>query len=426
ASPVEQSLIAALATRYEDPPPADRALLDLAYAEAMRAARELHPRDADVAALTAEALMDLHPWDFYAPDGRPKPWTPELLEVIQAALALAPNHPMGNHLWIHAIEASNDPAQAKAAADLLRTLQPGLGHMVHMPSHIDVRTGEWEQALEANKRAIVADANYRSVAPELGFYALSIAHHRHMYAWAAMMSGRGAQAQRAVTQLVDALPASFRTQSPALVDAWYALPLEVLMRFGKWDEILAFPEPDEDLPASRALRHAARGVAFAARADVASARHEQQQFEQARARVPADFVRGQNPVSSLNEIASHLLAGEILYRDHQEEAGLAELRKAVEAEDLLRYDEPPDWIQPTRHALGAALTQSRKYQEAEAVFREDLRRTPRNGWALFGLARALRLQGKNAEAQKVEQQFGEVWSKADVQLQSACLSQAGR
>ena len=181
-----------------------------------------------------------------------------------------------------------------------------------------------------------------------------------------------------------------------------------------------------DLPASRALRHAARGVAFAAKDALAKAKEEQQLFEATRAKVPADFAMGQNPMSSINEIAAHLLAGEILYREKQEDAGIAELRKAVEAEDRLKYDEPPDWILPTRHALGAALTQSKKYKEAEAVFREDLRRIPGNGWSLFGLGRALRLQGNNAEADKVDGQFKEVWSKADLQLQSACMCQSGR
>jgi tetratricopeptide (TPR) repeat protein len=306
ATEVEQALITALGRRYAEPQPEDRTPLDVAYAAAMRGVRDAYPKDADVVALTAEALMNLHPWDYYAADGTAKSWTPEILEVTQAALALAPKHPMANHIWIHAVEASSDPGRALGAADLLRDLQPGLGHMVHMPSHIDVRTGQWAK---------------------------------------------------------DQLP---------------------------------------------------------------QAREEQKMFEAARTKVPTDRVMGQNPVAMLNEIASHLLAGEILYREKKEAAAFDELRKAVEAEDRLRYNEPPDWVQPTRHALGAALTRSKKYKEAEAVFREDLRRVPGNGWALFGLARALRMQGKHAEAERFDQQFKAVWSKADVQLESACMCQAGR
>ncbi|MDP2276154.1 MAG: hypothetical protein Q8K32_35750 [Archangium sp.] len=426
ATPVEQALITALAARYADPPPADRAGLDAAYAEAMRGVHRAFPTDADVVALTAEALMDLHPWDLYLNDNTAKPWTAEIVEVTRAALALAPRHPMANHLLIHALEGSADPQQAQGAADLLRTLQPGLGHMVHMPSHIDVRTGQWVAAIEANRRAIEADEAYRARAPEQGFYALYMAHNHQMLAFAAMMTGRSQEAIAAMNQMVAQIPPGFRAQAPAFVDAYFALPLEVLMRFGKWEEILATPEFGEDLPASRALRQAARGVAFAATGRLTEARAAQQAFEVARGLVPAEYVMGQNPVSAINEVAGRLLEGEILYAEGKEAAGLAALRGAVEAEDRLKYDEPPDWLQPTRHALGAALNRSRKHAEAEKVFREDLRRTPDNGWALFGLSQALEAQGQREEARATTERFTRIWEKADLSLNTACLCQSGR
>ncbi len=425
ATAVEQALIAALAKRYVEPQPEDRRPLDIAYAEAMRGVRQAFPGDADVVALTAEALMTLHPWDYYTLEGAPLEWTPEIVDVTAAALALNPRHPLANHVYIHAVEASREPARAQAAADRLRDLQPGLGHMVHMPSHIDVRTGQWEKAIVANQRAIEADARYQKLVPRQGFYAVYMAHNHHMLAYAAMMTGRSAVALSMIQALVDGIPPEFRKEAAPLVDGMYALPLEVQMRFGKWDEILAAPDFGEDLPASRALRHAARSIAFAAKGDVPSARQAQQAFEAARKLVPHEHVMGLNPMSALNDLVSHLVEGELLYREKKQDLGLAELRRAVELEDRLRYSEPPDWIQPTRHALGAALTQSKKYPEAEAVFREDLRRQPNNGWALFGLARALKLQGKAAEAAKMEKQFNEVWKHADLKLNSACLCQPG-
>ncbi len=425
ASPVEQALIAALDTRYTFPQPADRGPLDVAYAEVMRSVRKAFPADADVAALTAEALMDLHPWDLYEQDGRPKAWTNEIVATTETALALDPRNPLANHLYVHAVEGSSDPARGARAADLLRDLQPGLGHMVHMPSHIDVRTGQWDKAVEANRRAIEADRRYTGLVPQQGFYALYMIHNHQMLAYAALMSGRSAEALAAAREMVKGIPADFRKSATPVIDGYTALPLEVLLRFGRWDEILAEPDLGDDLPASRTLRHAARGIAFSARGDLLHARDEQSGFEAARALVPPSFAMGQNPVSNVLAIAGHLLAGELLFSEGHERKGIEELRRAVAAEDSLRYDEPPAWVQPVRHALGAALTRSRRYREAEAVFREDLRRVPGNGWSLYGLARVLRLQGKTREAATSEQRFAQAWEHADVQIRAACFCLQG-
>jgi tetratricopeptide (TPR) repeat protein len=421
----DRALIEALGARYAEPQPEDRAPLDRAYADAMRGAWETHPRDADIGALFAEALMDLRPWDLWTPEGQAQPGTDEVLRTLEAVQALAPDHPLALHLYIHALEMSPEPGKADAAADRLRDLTPGLAHLVHMPSHIDVRRGRWTRAIVANDKAVEADRRYNEQVPRQGFYGLYISHNYHMRAYAAMMIGRSAEALEAIDRMVARMPEDWKKEYADIADGFTAMPLEVRMRFGKWDQVLAAPEPPEHLPIARALRLYARGVALAAQGKTAEARAEQKTFETARAAVPATAFFGNNAAANLLEVAAAMLEGEIDYREGKVDAGLAALRRAVEAEDRLRYDEPPDWILPVRHALGAALLQSGRHAEAEAVFREDLRRLPDNGWSLFGIGRALRLQGKAAEAAEFESRFKEIWAGADIGLKSACFCQPG-
>jgi tetratricopeptide (TPR) repeat protein len=424
ASSVEKALIEALSFRYADPQPEDRKPLEQAYADAMRKVWAAYPKDADVGALTAEAIADLRPWDQWQPDGTPQPGTEELVATVEATLALDPKHPLANHLMIHAVEASPHPERADAAADTLRDLQPGLGHLVHMPSHVDVRTGRWQQAVTANAKAIEADRRYTARAPEQGFYRLYMAHNHHMLTYGAMMIGQKALALRTIREMVADIPLEFFRQN-AFADGFMAMPLEVLMRFGDWDAILAEPAFPDFVPISCALQHYARAVAYAAKDDIASAEKEQAAFLAARARVPADAFFGNNTGSDVLDVAEYLMRGEILYLKGEVEPGLAAMREAVAREDKLRYDEPPSWIQPVRHAYGAALLQSGRFAEAEAVFRADLAKLPENGWGLFGLERALRLQKKTAEADAVAKRFDAVWSKADVKIKSACLCLPG-
>jgi tetratricopeptide (TPR) repeat protein len=425
ASPVERALIDALASRYAWPQPEDRKPLELAYAEAMRAVWRAHPRDADVGALFAESLADLRPWDLWTPDGKPQPGTEELVATLEVVLGLDPKHPLANHLLIHAVEASPHPEKADRAADALRDLQPGLGHMVHMPSHIDVRRGRWQKAIDANAKAIEADRRYnaRSRRPQ-GFYRLYMAHNHHMLAYGAMMSGQSALALKTIREMVADIPLDF-LRSNAWADGFLAMPLEVLMRFGRWDEILAEPAFPDFVPISRALRHYARAVAYAAKGDVPAARKERATFLEARARVPKEATFGNNSGSDILDVAGHLMEGEILYRSGKADEGIAALREAVVREDKLRYDEPPDWIQPVRHALGAALLQAGRFAEAETVFREDLSKLKDNGWGLYGLSRALALQTKKAEAAAAEKAFDAVWKQADLKIKSPCLCLPG-
>ncbi|MDX1968118.1 MAG: hypothetical protein SFV23_13165 [Planctomycetaceae bacterium] len=426
ASPVEQSLIEALSKRYHDPPPEDRRPLDVAYAAAMRRVWEQFPDDADVGALFAESLMDLWPWDLWSADGQPRDDTAEVLTTLERVLALSPNHPLALHLYIHALEASPSPDRAAGAADRLRNLQPGLGHMVHMPSHIDVRLGRWQQAIAANEKAIVADARYRALSPDQDFYRLYMAHNHHMLAFAAMMQGQQARSTAAIRQMLDEIPEDWLQKNALFADGMFAMPYELHIRFGRWDEMLAEAEPRAILPIARTLRRYARGVAFAAKHHLAEARAEQKRFLAAKAELPPEAMFVQNRAADVLAIAEKMLDGEILYRDGQVAEGIAALQEAVAREDRLRYIEPPDWIQPVRHVLGATLMDAGRFADAEAVFREDLKRHPHNGWSLHDLARSLQKQGKLAESRTVQAEFEVAWRHADVKLSSACYCLPGK
>ncbi len=420
-SDVNKALITALATRYAETPPENRAGLDSAYAQAMLKVWADHPTDADVGALTAEALMDLSPWNQWHPDGAPTPGTEQILSILDATLQLSPSHPLALHLYIHAMEASTHPERALAAADKLRELTPALGHLVHMPSHIDVRIGDWEKAIIANTNAMEADRLYQKRSPRQGFYRIYMAHNYHMKALACMMTGRSEEAIETLDDLVAAIPDTFRATWADVIDGFYAMPLEVRVRFGRWDEILDAPEPDSILPLTRTMRHYARGVAFAATKRTTEARQELALFEQEARRVPTTGTFGNNMSTAIVNIARHVLTGELLYHEGQIDKGLAELRKAIALEDALHYDEPPSWIIPTRHSLGAALLAAQRFDEAEAVYRADLKKYPNNGWSLYGLSKTLSILGKNDEATRIEQQFKDVWKNADMRITTSCL-----
>lgn len=426
SSEVEQSLIAALATRYAENPPDDRKPLDEAYAAAMRKVFEKYSQDADVGSLFAESMMDLRPWDLWQPDGQAQPGTDEVVATLEKVLEIAPRHPLALHLYIHAVEASPRPEKAAEPSDRLRDLQPGLGHLVHMPSHIDVRIGQWEKAIIANAKAIKADNDYRARSPQQGFYNVYMAHNHHMLAYGAIMRGQSELAIKSINNMAKGMPAEWVKENASVADGFAAMPLEVLVRFGRWKEVLASPEPPDYLPVSRALRHCARGVAFAAQGDIKKAGIEQSLFLKARASVPAEARVGNNAAADVLGVAEQLLVGELLVRGGELDAGLDALREAIRREDRLRYSEPPDWLHPVRHALGATLLTHDRAQEAEQVYRDDLKRLPNNGWALYGLSRSLRLQKKQPEATQLESQFAEIWRDADIKISSSCFCQPGK
>ncbi|MCK6457546.1 MAG: tetratricopeptide repeat protein [Phycisphaerae bacterium] len=420
ARPVEQGLIDALAARYSEHPPADRRALDEAYAAAMQRVHEAHPGDTDVSTLYAESLMDLQPWDLWTIDGRAKGRTNEIVQVLEDVLAADRLHPGANHLYIHAVEASPHAEKGNAAAEVLRTAVPASGHLMHMPSHIDVQTGRWAMASDQNERAIEAERRYRMVRPTRGFYAVYQAHNHHFLAFTAMMEGRSAVALAAAREMIAQVPPDFLREQPQFIDPYMMIALDVLKRFGRWDEILREPPPAGKLPITRAFRHFIRGLAFAAKGELDAAESERRSFREAVGRVPKDAVMAINPAHKVLSIAEHMLAGEISLRRGAIDEAVRELREAVRLEDTLLYMEPPEWIQPVRHTLGAVLVHAKRYAEAEAVYREDLKNWPENGWSLFGLAQAVRAQGKTSEADAVQGRFEMAWRRADVKIATTC------
>ena len=426
-SEVERTLIAALGHRYVDPLPGDTASPDQVYADAMRRAWNDHPHDPDVGAWFAEALLDVRPWDQWTREGQPNPGTEEIIATLDSVLRLNPNHPLANHLYIHALEASPHPERADAAADKLRTLQPGIGHLLQVPSHIDVHCGRWQQAIIANENAVKADGLYRkSLGQEpLGTMAFYAAHDQHMLVYAALMTGQGELALRHSRELLADLGPEFLRENALAAESFAALPLEVMMRFGRWDDILTEPgDYPEYLPYTRAVQHAARAVAFAARHEVESARKEQALMVEIAPLVPKGTVVGENSASAILSLLQSVVEGEILIAEGELDQGLQRLRTASAAEDALSYDEPPSWMIPVRHTLGANLIKAGRFAEAEQVYREDLRRVPENGWSLFGLSDSLRRQDKDTpETAAITARFQRVWAQADLTIGSSCLCQ---
>jgi tetratricopeptide (TPR) repeat protein len=423
-TPLEQALINALAERYANPQPENRRPLDEAYAEAMRQVWGAYPTDADVTALFAEALMDVHPWDLWTKDG-PRPWTPEIVAAIERALELNPQHPGANHYYIHAVEASPNPEKAVAAADRLRTLVPDSSHLVHMPAHIYARVARWDDAAAANRDAMKADAVYRAAYPRPGFYAMYMAHNAHFLGFVAMMQGQSEQALECARTMVAGVPEDFRKEYAPVADGFLIFPSEVLMRFGRWEEVLAEPEPPPQAPLSRAMWHFTRTSALIALKRMEEARAEKAAFDKAAAAVPPGWQFGQNYATNLLAIARNVLAGEMFAQAGELDDAIASLQEAVKVEDTLLYNEPPDWIQPVRHTLGAVLLRAGQAPEAAQVYREDLRRYPENGWALMGLRDALRRQGEDDVAKSVDSRFRKAWAGADVKPPSTCYCQAG-
>jgi tetratricopeptide (TPR) repeat protein len=424
---VERDLIEALSARYANPQPDDRSGLDKAYADAMRKVWQKHPDDADVGAWFAESMMDLSPWNQWTPEGKANPGTEEIVATLEAVMKLNVNHPFANHLYIHAMEASRYPEKAVPAADRLRELQPGLAHNVHMPTHIDIRVGQWQKAIDWNAKAIDSAVAYHKVSgPPQGLLIFYEAHNYHMLAYAALMTGQRDLAVTQIKAMVASLPADFVQAFSPMIEGFGAMPDEVMVRFGMWDQILAAPQPDKEyMPYTNAFHHAARAIAFAATDKTAEARAEQKLWTEGLKKVPEGAVFHNNPMPAIYTLAGTMVEGEILIREGKTDEGLAKLREAVKLEDALHYDEPPAWMIPGRHVLGAALMKAGMAAEAEQVYRDDLKKLPNNGWSLYGLADSLRKQGKVDEAGAVDARFKEVWSKADIQIKSSCLCQPG-
>lgn len=419
-SAVERALIHAVSTRYQWPAPEDRSDLDQAYTTAMEQVWHQFPNDPDVASLFAESLMNLQPWDLWTGEGKPKGRTLEIVAVLERTLDLHPNHPGANHFYIHAIEASPWPELGVAAAERLQNLVPGSGHLVHMPSHIFIRVGRYADAAAANERAIEADEAYFAIAPKPDFYSLYFIHNIHFLAYAAMMEGRFETALAAARKIERDIPPEFLKNYVTFADGFMTTPLHVLIRFGKWQEILNEPEPDDWRLLSRVQRHYARCVALANLHRLKEAQAEFDSMNQVAAQIDDTWIIGNNQALDVIAIGRAMASGEMAYHNGQLETAYKILQEGIALEDQLSYDEPPGWMQPVRHALGALLLAGEHAADAEQVYRADLERHPNNPWALLGLQQSLEQQNKTVEASELLDMVRQAWSRADVSPVASC------
>jgi tetratricopeptide (TPR) repeat protein len=419
-TPREQGFIDALSQRYAAEPPADRRVLDEAYAAASGMLAASFPDDLDAATFHAEAMMDLQPWDYYDAQQRPKGNTGLIVKTLEGVMARMPDHAGALHLYIHAVEASADPDRGAAAADRLRELIPGSGHLLHMPAHIYTRVGRYHDAAVANIKAVEADDRYLAICrPAPGVYPLGyVPHNHHFLWWAASMEGASETALAAAQETARRAWNEELIKLPdfAFLQDYWITPLKARVQFGRWDEVLATPEPPGDLQYAQAIWNFAQGMAAV----------RQQRLDQAQTHLATLALRAAEPamdtllvgpkhaLSGTLKVAERVLSGELAAARGDSGAAIAALREGVALEDRLEYFEPPLWHHPVRHTLGAVQLAAGKAAEAEKTYREDLKRHRKNGWSQRGLALSLRAQGKTAAADAVEQDLHDAWQHADV------------
>lgn len=424
-APADRALIEALALRYADPAPADRKALDLAYANAMREVARRFPDDDDAATLFAESLMDLSPWAYWTPEGKPTEHAEEIVASLERVLARNPEHIGAIHYYIHAVEASHGPERAEPYADRLAALSPGAGHLVHMPAHVYIRVGRYHDATVINIAATKADAAFLDFCSgSNGVYPLGyVPHNWHFAAMSAGLEGASAMAMHAAEQTAQRTDrVQMASEALSFMQGYLVTPLYTQVRFGRWGDLLAQDAALVDLPYPRAIWHFARGMARLRQGDREQAAGELGAL-QALAKDPAlakvALSLSENRAATVVAIAEALLRGELALASGRRQAGLAALRKAAALEDGLAYTEPPDWPLPIRPYLGAALLAAGRAAEAEKAFAEDLARFPDNGWSLTGLAQAQRAQGKRTAAKATDARLAKAWQWADVKLTAA-------
>src|SRR5262245_9381493 len=414
----ERDYVEALARRYSAHPDADLNALAVDYGMAMGELSKRYPDDLDAATLYAESLMDLRPWRLWNPDGTPAEGTMVIVAVLESVLRRDPEHIGANHYYIHAIEASGHPERALASAQRLETRVPWAGHLVHMPAHIYMQLGDYEAAARSNEAGAAADRAYIERTGAQGVYPIMYySHNLHFLSDAYGMEGRFSDSRRAAEQLVANVRPAVRDMP--MGEFVMGQPLLVDLRFARWSDVLAAPEPAADLPITRAFWRFGRGIAQAATGKTRGAEAERAAFASARQEVPADAVYGDTGLNSAHavlDLAALVLDARIARSKGDLAAAVAHFRKAVEAQDGLAYDEPPTWFYPVRESLGATLLLKKRYGEAEEVFRADLQRNPRNGRSLFGLLESLTKQGRAADASWIRRQFETAWLNAESPL----------
>lgn len=417
----EKALILALTHRYAPQPPEDRGHLDSAYAHAMKRVYQQYPNDPDIAALYAESLMDLHPWDLYDKKTKaPRPWTAEIVAVLEKIMTRYPKHPGAPHFYIHAVEASKNPERGLAAANLLMTLVPGAGHLVHMPSHIYNWTGDYHRGVVANLEAVKVDSTYLAACHAQGAYPLAYyPHNYHYLAAMATLEGNASLAWQAAKKVQSHAAQEVMMQPGwATLQHYYTIPWFVGVKLGMWDSLLAVKPLPGTWIYPRAVLHYARGMAYLGKGHMANATSELEQLR-ALAKNPSLkelTIWDINSMHDIVQIALNVLTAEMHRRNKNFEKSIASFKRAIEIEDNLNYNEPPDWFFSVRHHLGRAFLEAGKYADAEKVYAEDLHTWKENGWALRGLHQALQKQGKLLEAKQALNRFKKAWSHADIDI----------
>ena len=419
ASLREQGLIEALATRFSADPQAARPPLDRAYASAMSRVAARYPDDADVQVFSVDAVMNTMAWDYWLKDGAFKPDAVPLKSALETVMARRPDHAGAHHYYIHLVEGSATPELAEKSADVLGAMMPAAGHMVHMPAHIYLRVGRYADAADANVRAIAADEDYLAQCQAQGLYPVSYYPHNLHFLWAAAtLEGRGAAAIDAAREVAAKVP-HHHAGALAWTSDFPVTPWLAYARFGRWQEMLTEPSPPVTEPYATGIWHYARALAFVARRDLARAEAEQKALAAVLEHDAFKTTLKDLPLLTNLQIARRIVDAELSAQAGRPDEAVRVLKEAVVIEDSIPYSEPPVWHQPVRQVLGGVLVDAARGAEAEAVYREDLRRFRDNGWSLFGLTRSLELQGRVDEAATARAAFERAWTRAETTLTSS-------
>ncbi|MEO6132801.1 MAG: hypothetical protein ABIQ02_13210 [Saprospiraceae bacterium] len=426
STPKEKALIKAMSARYALDPSQPRRPLDSAYMLAMKEVHKQFPIDVDIAAMYAESLMDMHPWDLYDHAGNPMPWTPEIVNAIESSIKINPKHPGGHHFYIHAVEASITPEKALASCKLFdEGMVPNAGHLVHMPSHIYIHTGDYELGKIANIKAVVLDSGYVSQCNAQGAYPVAYyPHNYHFLAGCATLEGDSKWAVQAALKMAD------QTNNKAMFDHnlyglqhMNSIPYFIRVKFGKWQDILSEGPPDSSLVYPMGIYHYAKGMAFLGTNKLIAAKAELVALQKI-ARIDSlknIKIWGFNSMFQILDIAQKTLEGNLMAKQGDFDESIKLLREAVAGEDQLLYQEPPDWFFSVRHYLGTVLLDAKKPEEAITVYNEDLKHYPKNGWALNGLRMSYEATHQLEKAKETEVRFRESWKYADIKLTASIV-----
>ncbi len=412
----EKDYINALSKRYtKNVEKTGQAELDLAFKNAMKKLHEKYPDDPDAATLYAESMMNLKPWQLWNKDGTPAEGTEEIVSVLEYVIKNEPNHPGANHYYIHAVEASPDPGRALASAKVLENLVPAAGHLVHMPAHILFRVGDYEGTSVANINAIKSDESYIKNHNPQGVYPLMYyTHNINFLSVSRMMEGKYEDALSNASKIAEFVKPSLSEMQ--MLEGMYANPLLILISFSKWNEIINYPEPDPVYKVYSTLLHFSKGTAYASLGNITEAKTQYDKFIKYKTEVTPDAMIGLTPAPLILDLSKYFLEGKIALAEGDTSKAIEKLKLSVQKEDSVNYNEPPDWYPSVRLTLGAVLFLNGKYEEAEKVFRDELKKYPHNGRGLFGLMESLKAQGKDDDAKIVSDEFNDVWKNSEVTL----------